>query len=237
MRRYYLLVGVLILGGIASAESRFGRPVVKLANPKDFKYFKLDDNQFPVLERGPYAVSCMTYRGTKRYYVEVAILNRTDVPIKLENGFASFSKQGYTVLMADTNAVVAEVRADVAGEFVPTPPPPPTESRTTYSGTATTLGDNTYINGTATTKVDNSAAGWHALGQSIASRNYYRAQSREQKFATYLETFAHEKQEMTIQPGKSGLYIFAFEQMKQKKAPFEVKVSVGSETFVFAYKE
>jgi hypothetical protein len=27
------------------------------------------------------------------------------------------------------------------------------------------------------------------------------------------------------------------EQMKQKKAPFEVRVSVGAEAFVFSYKE
>ena len=60
---------------------------------------------------------------------------------------------------------------------------------------------------------------------------------REQKFAVYLTTFAHEKQETTVPPGKTGLYIFTFEQIKQKKAPFEVRVSVGSETFVFAYKE
>ena len=68
------------------------------------------------------------------------------------------------------------------------------------------IGDSTLVNGTATTTVDNSAAGWHALGQAIAARRYYNVQGREQKFAVYLATFAHEKQEMTIQlriPGEA----------------------------------
>ena len=237
MRRLSVIVGTLLMCGTAFAESRFGRPVVKLANPKEFGYFKLDDNQFPFLERGSVSVSCMTYRGTRRYYVEIGIVNRSGAPAVLQNGFVSFNKQGYTVLLADTMASATDVWANVARAFVPTPPPPPTKSTTTYSGTATTLGNNTQINGMATTTVDNSAAGWHALGQAIAARNYYNAQGREQKLAVYLATFAHEKQEMTIQPGKTGLYIFTFEQMKQKKAPFEVRVSEGSETFVFAYKE
>jgi hypothetical protein len=237
MHRWSIVAGTLLLCGIASAETRFGRPVVKLANSKEFKYFKLDDNQFPVVERGSLSVSCMTYRGTKRYYVEVGIVNRSDAPVNLQNGFVSFNKQGYTVLLADTIASATDVWASVNRAFIPTPPPPPTKSTTMYSGTATTLGSNTQVNGTATTTADNSAAGWHALGQAIAARNYYHAQGREQKLAVYLATFAHEKQEMTIQPGKAGLYIFTFEQMKQKKAPFEVRISVGAETFVFAYKE
>jgi hypothetical protein len=232
-----VVAGTLLLLGIASAESRFGRPVLKLENPKEFKYFKLDDNQFPFLEKGSFSVSCMTYRGIKRYYVEIGIVNRSGAPANLQNGFVSFIKEGYTVLLADTFASANDVWASVGGAFIPTPPPPPTRSTTTYSGTATTMGNNTQIGGTATTTVDNSAAGWHALGQAIAARRYYNAQSREQKFAVYLATFAHEKQEMTIQPGKAGLYIFTFEQMKRKKAPFEVRVSVGPEAFVFPYRE
>ena len=237
MRPLLIVAAALLLCGIASAETRFGRPVVKLANPREFGYFELDDNQFPFLEWGPLSVSCMTYRGTRRYYVEIGIVNRSGAPADLQNGFVSFTKPGYTVLLADTITSATDVWASVAGAFIATPPPPPTRSTTTYSGTATAIGDSTLVNGTATTTVDNSAAGWHALGQAIAARRYYNVQGREQKFAVYLATFAHEKQEMTIQPGKTGLYIFTFEQMKQKKAPFDVKVSVGSHMFVFAYKE
>ncbi|WP_321477472.1 hypothetical protein [uncultured Paludibaculum sp.] len=210
---------------------------MKVANPKEFGYFKLDDNQFPFLGKGPLLVSCMTYRGTRRYYVEIGIVNRSSTPVNLQNGFVSFTKEGYTVLMADTISSAADVWASVGGAFVPTPPPPPTKSTTTYSGMVTTMGNNTQVSGTSTTAVDNSAAGWHALGQAIAARSYYNAQGREQKLAVYLTAFAHERQEMVVQPGKTGLYIFTFEQLKQKKAPFEVRVAVGSETFVFAYRE
>ncbi len=183
MHRWSVIAGVLLLCGVASAESRFGRSVIKLANPKEFGYFKLDDNQFPFLERGSFSVSCMTYRGTRRYYVEIGIVNRSGIPVNLQNGFVSFTKQGYTVLLADTIASATDVWTSVAGGFIPTPTPPPTKSTTTYSGTATTVGNNTQVNGAATTTVDNSAAGWHALGQAIAARNYYKAQGREQKFA------------------------------------------------------
>jgi hypothetical protein len=67
MRRLSVVSAALLLCGIASAESRFGRPVMKVANPKEFGYFKLDDNQFPFLEKGALSVSCMTYRGTRRF--------------------------------------------------------------------------------------------------------------------------------------------------------------------------
>ncbi len=66
---------------------------------------------------------------------------------------------------------------------------------------------------------------------------YYSAQSREQRFATYLVTFSYENQPLTIEPGKPQLYIHTFEQVKQKKAPFNIIVTVGREQFKFSYKE
>jgi len=238
VNRYWLMVtAMLLLCKVATAESRFGRPVIKLSNPKEFKYFKLDDNQFPMLERGPISVSCMTYRGTKSYYVEVAVDNQSESPITLDPNFVSFNKPGYSVFLTDTVSSAADVWASVAGPFIPTRPPPPTQATTTYSGTASTYGNTTQLSGTATTTVDDSAAGWHGLGQAIAARRYRNAQTRDQSFAVYLVTFAHEKQEGTIQPGKAGLYIFTFQQIKQKKAPFDVTVKVGSESFAFRYKE
>src|SRR5450432_4076929 len=74
-------------------------PQVTHRFPGRAKYFKLDDNQFPVLERGPLAVSCMTYRGTRRYYVEVGVINRSGAPAIVHGDFVSFNKQGYTVLL------------------------------------------------------------------------------------------------------------------------------------------
>lgn len=219
------------------AESRFNRPVMKLAEPKAYRYFKLDDNNFPVLDKARSSVTCMVYRGTKRYYVEVAVVNRSQEPLTLSPTFVTFSKPGYSVFMSDTIASAIDVWSSVAGDFIPTPPPPPTRATTTYSGTAQTYGSMTQMSGTATTTVDNSAAGWHALGQALAARSFYKAESREQSFAMYLASFAHEKQDHVIGPGKVGLFVFTFEQIKPKKAPFSISVAVEGETFVFKYKE
>lgn len=232
-----ILFAVLVFLGIVAAESRFNRPVVKLADPKQYTFFKLDDNQFPVLEKGPLAVTCLTYRGTKRYYVEVGIVNRSESVVTLQPGFVSFNKPGYSVFLANTIDSATDVWASVAGAFIPTPPPAPTRSTTTYSGTANTFGNMTNINGTSTTTVDNSAAGWHALGQAIAARSYANAQAREQAFAKYLVSFAYEKQELAVQPGKAQIYMFTFVQVKPKKSPFSVSLKVGSEMFSFLYKE
>jgi hypothetical protein len=232
-----VIVGIVLLLGVVSAESRFGRPVMKLASPKEFGYFALDDNRFPVLEKAQIAVTCMTYRGTKRYYVEVGLMNGTQSPVVLQRNFLTFQKPGYTVLLTDTLTSAVDVWASVAGGFVPTPPPPSTRATTTYSGTANTFGNMTHLNGTATTTVDNSAAGWHALGQAIAARSFYNAQSLNQTFAKYLVTFAHERQDMSLPPGEARQYVFTFEQIKQKKAPFTITVLAGGETFAFHYKE
>jgi len=219
------------------AESRFGRPVVKVAAPKKYSFFKLDDNNFPSLSSERAAVSCMVYRGTKRYYVEIGVVNRSSEPLTVQRDFVNFEKPGYTVIRANTLASAVDVSASVAGSFIPTPHPPPTRATTTYSGTANTYGNTTYASGTATTTVDNSAAGWHALGQTIAARRYYNAQGREETFANYLVSFAHEKQPLVIDPQKVQLYIYTFEQLKQKRVPFRIVISFGSEQFAFDYKE
>lgn len=233
MRRVILAIACACVWlNVLGAESRFGRPVIKVADPKSYRYFKLDDNNFPVLDRGDLSVTCMTYRGLKRYYVEVAVMNRSEKPLGLNSNFVTFSKPGYSSFMSAT-----DVWASVAGAFVPTPPPPPTRATTTYSGTAQSYGNVTELSGTATTSVDNSAAGWHALGQALAARSYNRAQSREQGFAEYLVTFAHERQDLTVPPNKVSKYVFTFEQVKRKKAPFVIDIVLGDEVFTFRYKE
>ena len=50
-------------------------------------------------------------------------------------------------------------------------------------------------------------------------------------------TFSYENQPLTIEPGKAQLYVHTFQQVKHKKAPFNVTVTVGTEQFKFAYKE
>lgn len=235
-------LGSLIIFGLlavkcANAESRFGRPVIKLAEPNRYSFFKLDDNNFPFLSNGRVSVSCMVYRGTKRYYVEVVVVNLSPEPVTLEREFVTFEKPGYTVVRSSTFESAVDVAASVAGPFIPTPPPPPTSATTTYSGTGYTYGNMTSVSGTATTTVDNSAAGWHALGQAIAARRYYGAQTREQSFARYLIVFDYARQPLIVGPKQAQLYIHTFEQLKQKKAPFRITVVVGTDRFEFAYKE
>ncbi len=235
--KYSVVMLLVCMCYTLSAESRFNRPVMKLAEPKAYRFFRLDDNNFPVMDKERSSVTCMVYRGTKRYYVEVAVMNRSQKPLTLERGFVTFVKPGYSVFVSDTIASAADVWASVAGDFMPTPPPPPTRATTSYSGTAQTYGNTTQVSGTATTTVDNSAAGWHALGQALAARSYYKTQSREQSFAMYLATFAHERQSGVVPPGETRLFVFTFEQIRPKKAPFTINVAIEDEVFVFKYKE
>ena len=229
-----LLLALLLAGAVgAQADSRFSRPVIKPVNDKELAHFKLDGNNIAVQSKGSIGVSCIVYRGTKRYYVEIGVLNQSDAPIALQRGFARFTKPGYTVFQSDTIASAMDVSASVAGPFVPAPPPPPTTT-TTYNATATTYGNTTQVQGTATTTNN---AGWYQLGQAIAARRYYAAQSREQSFATYLQMFANEQQTLEIAPKGVQLYIFTFEQIKNKKAPFTVTIQVADQQFTFAYKE
>ena len=232
LRAWAVFLLALLFSGTVSAESRFGRPVMKLAGDQEFTYVQLDGNIFPVEIRGPISVSCMTYRGRRHYYVEVAISNKSYAPIYLAKGFVEFLKFGYTVFQIDTMAAAQEARGAVTGPYIPAPPPK--DTTTTYSATAVTLGNMTTVNGSSHT-TDNS--GWYALGQAIAARRYYKTQSNEQLFASYLETFAAERQPLTIPPNTVQLYVFTFQQLKPRKKPFMINVHVGTSGFPFSYKE
>jgi len=53
----------------------------------------------------------------------------------------------------------------------------------------------------------------------------------------YPAAFAHERQSGVVRPGETGLFVFTFEQIRPKKAPFTINVAVEDEVFVFKYKE
>jgi hypothetical protein len=222
-----LFFGILAVGVVASAEDRFGRPVVKLANPQAILYYKVDGNNIPYFSKDGVTVSCMTYRGTQRYYVEVGVSNHLSEPVPVSRDFVNFTKPGYTVIATSTLSAVEDLVGAAAVPFVRTPPPPPTKSTTVYDGNSTTYGDTTQANGRATTTTDNSAAGWHALGEAIGARRYYNNQRREQSFANYLQMFAHERQDLIVQPGKANIYMYTFEQIKQKKSAVHCYSSSG----------
>jgi hypothetical protein len=224
------------------AEKRFDRHVIKLQNPKEYQYFKLDDVNFPVLANSRYSVSCLVYRGTQRYYVEVAIQNRTAEEVTLAQDFITFSKPSYTVFRTDTATAAQDVAASVGGEFVPAPPPQVQgKTTTTFNANASTYGNRTDISGVATTSTDQSAQAGanlgNAIGNVIAARSFYKTRRRESTFANFLYAFAQNQQPSMVHPGETKLIVATFEQAKQKKAPFEVVIRFGLESFSFKFKE
>jgi hypothetical protein len=227
------------------AAQRFGRPVVDLENPKDYQYFKLDDVNFPMLTNTDYKVSCLVFRGTENYYVEVSIQNQTSTPITIRSNFLEFTKPGYTIYRVDSNIVATRLASEAGVHFIPTPPPQmPTSSTTTttINANATTFGNMTQVNGTAySTTSDNSGQAGanfgNALGNAIAARRFYRAQRDAISLAQYLASYGWNDTDLVLQPGKEQKIMMTFEQAKAKKAHFEVVIHVGSENFSFKYKE
>lgn len=242
-RRNLLLVfSLLIFSTLALAEKRFDRNIIKVANPQEYTFFKLDEVNFPSLSRNGISVSSLVYKGSTYYYVEVGIVNGRDEELIVPIDFISFNKPNYTVMRSATSAAALDVATDTGGTFVPTPSSqvPPSTS-TTYNGTASTYGNQTHISGSATTTPNNSAQAGanlgNALGNAIAARSFYKAKSREMKFAHFLDTFAQGGQALVVKAGEARVIMCTFEQLKEKKAPFDVQIRVGGETFTFKYKE
>lgn len=234
-------MSLCIAAGPLAAKDRFGREVLKVRDPADYQFFKLDDVQFPMLASSHYAVSCLVYRGTQRYYVEIGIENKTSAPISIPVDFVAFDKPGYTVFRTDTLAAAQDVAESAGGKFEPTPPPQvPATTTTTVNGTATNYGNQTQISGTATTTTDQSGQAGanlgNAIGNALAARRFYKTQRRESTFADFLSDFAQDPAGTAVQPGKARVIVATFEQAKQKKAPFEIVVRVGTESFRFKYK-
>lgn len=238
MRRVLQVFVLCLVATLAFGEKRFNRAVLKVADPKAYKTYKLDDNTFHYLERSGLAVSSMVYSGTRYYYVEVAITNNRTENIEVSPAnFVQFEKPGYTILPVDTAIPINELRATLGREFVPTPPPSPTRATTTTNGTVSTYGNRATVNATSTTQVDNSAAAWHNLGQAMAARSFYNLQSINGRFVEYLSAFAHEAHGGSVAPGEAKVFVFIFQQLKPKKAPFTVRAAIGAEVFEFKYKE
>lgn len=245
MRRLVVLIGLLLMTGVAlHAERRFGRPVIKLQNPEAYTFIHLDGVKIPVLSEGQYTVTCLVYRGTEYYYVEIGIQNRSSSPVTLSSGFLSFSKPGYSVFGADNRLVASEL-AHAAGErFIPTPSPrmpERTTTVTTYNANATSYGNTTSVDGTATsTTYDSSGQAGanlgNAIGNAIAARRFYRLQRDDIALVQYLTNFGWSGAPEVVAPGKLKVVMMIFDQIKRKKAKFSVTVHVADKTFVFHYK-
>jgi hypothetical protein len=216
--------------------------VIKVADPKEYGFFKLDENKFAYVTQGDFSISCIVYRGAQRYYVEVGILNSSKNDVAIPSDLISFIKPNYTVFRTSTVAAAQDVATESGGTFVPTPPPQvPTQTTTTYSATAFTYGSQTNVSGTATTTPNTSAQAGanfgNAIGNAIAARRFYKAQARESKFSNFLYSFAQENQSPTIKPGETRIIVATFEQVKNKKSPFEINIRLNGEPVVFKYKE
>lgn len=126
-----VLVGILAFAGLAKAEKRFGREVIKIADPQGYSMFKLDNVTIPSLVQNGISVSSLVYRGSEYYYVEVGISNKTDHAIVLPADFITFVKPNYTVMRTDTLAVANQLASTANVLSVPVPPPQVQPSSTT----------------------------------------------------------------------------------------------------------
>jgi hypothetical protein len=203
----------LSLAGLAIGETRFGRPVAKLANPKEFEFVNFEDARFPVIHKNAASVACMAYREQQRYYVEVAVTNPSAKPIMLSKDFVQLkSDAGFSPL--DTLAVAADVERTGAA---PTTPQLSASRASSISSGTITSGDDRNGNMLA------------AIARTT--------QEHANQLATRLKTMGHERQSLSIEPGGTRFYVFVFEQAGRKKGPFEIAVATGAETLVFPYKE
>jgi len=224
------------------SEKRFDRPLIKVSDPKTYQFHKLDDVEYPTLSNARYEVSCIVYRGTQYYYVEITIKNNSVIPLPIPTSFVTFSKPGYTTYRTDSMQAARQLAAAGGVRFIPTPAPyvPPTY-HTTVDATATTYGNETNISGTATTTTDNSGQAGaelgNAIGNAIAARRFLKAQRDAVALSAFLESNSQTDEDMPLPPGQSRTIVATFTEVKQKKKPFSIDIDLGGDAFHFAYKE
>jgi hypothetical protein len=208
-----LALAFLSLACLATAETRFGRPVAKLANPKEFEFVSLDDSKFPLLHKNSTSVACIAYRELQRYYVEVAVSNSSGQPIVLDKDFVQFKAEA-GIQSLDTVAVAADVEKSAAA---PAQPGLSASRASSVSAGLITSGDD--------------------RNQPLAEAMARSAQQHAAQLSARLKAYGHERQSLTIEAGNTRVYVFVFEAQGRKKAPFEVSVATPSDPLVFAFKE
>ena len=97
------------------------------------------------------------------------------------------------------------------------------------------------MSGTATTTYDYSgqqmANAMNSARNAVAARRFYNAQNRELGFAQFLAAMNLDSDQTTINPKSAAGGVIVFQQLKPKKAPFTVTISIGGEVFTFRYRE
>lgn len=241
----FLVIFAALLAGTsqeeAVASTRFGRRLLEVKDRNAYRFVRLDDVDFPFLEGDSAIVSCVIYRGSVRYYVEVSVTNKSQHPVQLLGEAIRFNKPGYSSFR--TNALdAAREAANAAGVPFQPAPPPTVASMTTIDVTETGAGTGyAHVSGTARTGPDVAEQGaanlGNALGNLFAARSFAKAQSEDARFAHFLATFAIDAERGEIVPGATQVLVATFEQVKNKRAPFDVTVVVDGSEFPFHFQE
>ena len=115
MRRVGQNICLLVFScGLLAAETRFGLPVANLETPKAFRSLELTGNKFAVSQKSDLVVAANVYGGPWRYYVDVALNNRSNHTIQLADDFVRFQKNGTAVAPTNTSTIVGELAASLA---------------------------------------------------------------------------------------------------------------------------
>jgi hypothetical protein len=96
--------------GLLAAETRFGLPVANLETPKAFHFLELTDNKFAVAQKSDIVIATAVYGGPWRYFVDVAINNKSSHTVTLADDFVRFHKNGTAVAATDTRLIASELQ-------------------------------------------------------------------------------------------------------------------------------
>ena len=96
--------------GLVAAETRFGLPVANLQTPKAFRSMELTGNKFAVSQKSDIVVATSVYGGPWRYFVDIAISNRSTHAIQFADDFVQFHKNGTAIAPSDTRLIVGELQ-------------------------------------------------------------------------------------------------------------------------------
>ena len=125
VRRSSAVLLVVALGGLTSTaycEERFGRSLIALDSAATYSTVRVDDIDVPFRTGRQVRVSCLCYRGSVRYYVEVGIENLSDSLLVIQPESIVLAKPGYTVYRSSTLAAaedVANASVDPSGAVPP----------------------------------------------------------------------------------------------------------------------
>lgn len=238
-----LLCGLLLLCavlpvGTASAAERFGRKLLSVADESLYRIDSIDEVDVPSLDFDGMSVSCLVYRGTQRYYVEVTIKNGKSSGISWSNDEIVMIKPGYSIFRVSALDAAREAAEYAGVPFVPAPPPEPVTTTTIQTQTSV-YGNSAYSTGTAQTRQTQDAGAnlGYALGTFFARRRDAKDKADAARFADFIGAHAVEYAPTYAEPAQARTIITAFEQAKPRHAPFQVKVVVQEHEFVFDYKE